>query len=178
MARGGACTLGQSGGTREVLVPAEMSYWGQHEGVCRSWFCRGRDAPLVVSMATLWGWGGSGGFGARLQLFYPILPGLRWSGSGREPEGSIVGRAGSVPCPGKGGRGLRGRSWPPLGPGRGPFGVGGCSEGMRGMPVACPPVAGAVTVAPGNFQYCKKFYFFVYCIAVSTGLNFLQNKRL
>lgn len=40
--------------------------------------------------------------------------------------------------------------------------------------VQLPPAA--VTVDLGSAQYCKKFYFFVYFIAVSTGFNFLRNK--
>lgn len=140
--------LGAARGSVQVLV-----LWG------------GGDAHLAVPVATLWGRGGAlvaSGHGSGFST--PWGRGCAGQdGAGSQRAASWAGQDPSRAL-GKGGRGLRGRSWPPLGSGRGPFGVGRCSEGTRGMPVACPR-AGAVTVAPGNFQYCKKILFFciLYC---------------
>lgn len=123
---GGCVHFGAERWDPGVLVPAEMSYWGQHEGVCGSWFCGGRDARLAGPVATLWGRGGSGGFGARLRLFYPM--GL---GQGARGQRRGQGRICAVPWE-KGEEGCGVRSWPPSGSGRGPLRSGWVLRGDEG----------------------------------------------
>lgn len=79
---------------------------------------------------------------------------------------------------GKGGRGLRGPVVATLGVRTGaPSERVGAQRG-RGGCRSLVPVLAQSPQPRATFKTVKKFYFFVYCIAVSTGFNFLQNKRL